>query len=238
MGDFTMASSISVSTTSASGGCAGAGPAVAATGAAATGAAAATAATGGGSVGVGPETPKAPTPFFRTRSRNPSCSTSNSARSCSLTSSRICFSWSRSKSNLNEICRRVGQNLHAAAGHEHIVLDPDAAPAGQIGARLDREHHARLYSFVAGVDIGSAPCDPRALMDLDAQTVPRPVTESGAQPVPVEGVAGRGVDLEPRSTGGDHLDRPIVRFADGVIHLAHARGREADGYGPGQVDAV
>ena len=38
----------------------------------------------------------------------------------------------------------VGQDLAAVGGHQHVVLDPDAAPAGQVDARLDRDDHARL----------------------------------------------------------------------------------------------
>src|SRR5215218_3075759 len=40
--------------------------------------------------------------------------------------------------------RDVGQDLATVVGHQHVVLDPDAAPAGQIDAGLDGDHHAGL----------------------------------------------------------------------------------------------
>ena len=59
----------------------------------------------------------------------PRCSISNSERSCSFTRSRSCLRWLRIKSNLDEIGRRGGQQIHSIFGDQHIVLDANAAPA-------------------------------------------------------------------------------------------------------------
>ena len=60
-------------------------------------------------------------------------------------------------------------------GHEHIVLDPHAADALDVYARLDREHHPGLKHEVRLARQG--PPNPRLLVHLEPESVPGAVPE-------------------------------------------------------------
>src|SRR5204863_9964239 len=137
-----------------------------------------------------------PAAFRRIFSLSPSCSTSNSESSCARTSSRISRSWFRSMneavalddagiSNLHQIHAGVGQHLDARLCDEHIVLDAHAAQAANIGAGLDRKHHAGRDGRVRRI-FGAPPADPRLLVHVDAQAVAGPMTERLAEPARLE----------------------------------------------------
>src|SRR5437762_2115938 len=176
--------------------------------------AAATAGADGGNAGI------AATGLFAASflilSLRPSCSISNSERSCARTRSRICFSWSRSmkSSQCHELRRGVGEHVDAALGHEHIVFDAHAAEAWQIRARFDGEHHAGGDGRVAAL-VGPAAADARIFVHLDAEAVAGAVPERVAEAAAFERAPGGGVDVEPRPSGRDRLDRAIVRFPNG-----------------------
>ena len=91
---------------------------------------------------------------------------------------------------------------------------------------------------MAGVHIGTPPCDAGILMDLDPQPVSGAVAEGLAHAGFGQQVARRGVDLEPRAARPDRHDRAIVRSPHRVVDLTGASRRRTDDYGPGQVHAV
>ena len=84
-------------------------------------------------------------------------------------------------------------------GHQHVVFDPDAAPAREIGAGLDREHHAGRDRLVVA---RRRPGRRRAIRGSSCTSMPEAVSgavaERLAQPVPRQRVARRRVDGEPR----------------------------------------
>src|SRR6188474_2095314 len=154
---------------------------------------------------------------FRTRSFIPSLSTSNSARSCCRTSSRIrsissnsiILRVSRASTYSTHNCtrvpqaasparlqysyRHVGQHFAAALDHQHIVLDPDAADARHVRARLDREHHPGHDRLV-----GQRPWklgNPWIFMYFQSKPMPGSMPEGFRESVARENVAGRTVDV-------------------------------------------
>ena len=96
---------------------------------------------------------------------------------------------------LLEVVREPGQHLAAVLGHEHEVLEPDAADRRVVAARLDRDD-------VAG-DERAAGQQPhvRAFVHLEADAVPEAVEEPA-----VEHLAGRL--------------RALGRIPGGLVHLA------------------
>src|SRR5215831_1122332 len=88
-----------------------------------------------------------------------------------------------------------GQHPAAPALDDHVVLDPDSAPSGDIDPRLDRDDHALLE------DGGSTRIETGILMHFQAQAVPDPVYEA-----------------VPQSTVADH-------GSGGLVNLAHGRAR-------------
>ena len=85
----------------------------------------------------------------------------------------------------------VSQDLAAVGGHQHIVLDPDSAPIGQVDARLDRDDHARLKR-----DLGFL-AEPRGLVDIHAQAVAEPMVKKTAETGLLDDGAGFGIDVWP-----------------------------------------
>src|SRR6188472_1816963 len=71
-----------------------------------------------------------------------------------------------------EVVRELGQHLAAVSGHEHDVLQPDAADRGVVTARFDRDD-------VTGNE-GTAGKQPHvgALVHLEADAVTEPVEEA------------------------------------------------------------
>ena len=100
--------------------------------------------------------------------------------------------------------RHVGEQVAAALETDHVVLDPHAARAVHIRARLDREDHSRLQA-VRARRLGRPPA---ALVHVEPQSVSRPVSEHAVEAVSGQGVAGRGVDFS-----GRHLGRPAAAIA-------------------------
>src|SRR5579883_729375 len=67
---------------------------------------------------------------------------------------------------------RAAEHLAAVLAQQHQVLDAHAAPAGQVDARLDAEHHAGPQD-----DLALAARHPRRLVDLQADPVAQAVAE-------------------------------------------------------------
>ena len=76
------------------------------------------------------------------------------------------------------------------------------------------------FRFAGG--FGPPPRDARLLVHFDAQAVAGSVAERLGEAVAAERVSRRGVDVEPRSSGPDRRDRPIVRLEHRGIHFAGA----------------
>src|SRR3954454_20950614 len=73
-----------------------------------------------------------------------------------------------------------GEHLAAAVGDEHVVLDADAALAGQVDPRLDRDDHPRpQFLFAAGLAHAGQ------LVDFAADAVPQAVSELLAEAGPL-----------------------------------------------------
>ena len=101
--------------------------------------------------------------------------------------------------------------FHARVRHQHIVFDPDAAPAREVCARLDREDHAGRDRLVARVDVGPPPRDPRILVHFDAEPWPVPWPNASPMPAPRQATSRAArVDGKPRRARADRRDRPIV----------------------------
>src|SRR5688572_20535955 len=225
MGDFTTASS----SDSASSTRAAAAAAMAAWGGGA--------ATGAGSArGAGCATAwKVGAPALRTRTFRPSRSSSNSASSWSRTRARI-FSISEKSIQFFRLRFRLRrgsggpaetpparrrargspcQYLAPVVGDEHVVLDPYAANAGDVGARLDREHHARLDHLVGKARRLAG--DPGLLVYFEAEPVAGAVAARLPQAVPFQHRPGRGVDRAGRHPRANRPDGRILRLPNGRV---------------------
>src|SRR3954468_24373876 len=93
--------------------------------------------------------------------------------------------------NLQKFAGEVGQNLGAAGGEVHIVLDANAAPAGTINARLDRHDCALPERRFDGL------CQPRRFVDLEAEAVTEAVAERVAIAAVFDVAASEAVRLLP-----------------------------------------
>ena len=80
------------------------------------------------------------------------------------------------QSSSSSVVTRVSSST-PSLGDQHIVFDSDAAPAREVRARLDREHHAGRNLLVARVHIRTPLHDPGILVHFDPQTVARAVPE-------------------------------------------------------------
>src|SRR5262249_55666594 len=134
--------------------------------------------------------------------------------------------------------RDIREHLDPRVGDQHIVLDADAAPTGDVCAGLNRENHAGRDGFVPRVDVRTPPCDARILVHFDAEPVSGPVPERLVETVQRHRLPGRPVDLESRSAGRDGLDGAIARLPDRLVDLADPRAGPSDCQGTGEVDAV
>ena len=104
-------------------------------------------------------------------------------------------------SSYREAACRVGQQLASGVGDEDVVLDPDAAEAGNVRARLDGEDHPGGKLDVGlGVVLPTAP-DAWTLVNLETEAVPRPVAERVRQPPGRQHLPGRSVDRARPDTG-------------------------------------
>src|SRR5262245_62613772 len=76
----------------------------------------------------------------------------------------------RSRDSAGQLQRAVGGGQQPAAArlHDHVVLDPDAAPARQVDPRLDRDAHA------LGEPGRAARLEARVLVDLKTEAVGEP----------------------------------------------------------------
>src|SRR5712692_7305464 len=72
-----------------------------------------------------------------------------------------------SASEFQEVGRDMRENLDTALGDEDVVFDSYAAPAWQIGARLDGEDHAGRYRFIFLIHISPPAGDPRIFVYFD-----------------------------------------------------------------------
>src|SRR5918995_5250867 len=106
-----------------------------------------------------------------------------------------------------QVSARVVQPLGALAGHDDLVLDPDAEPSLQVDPRLVREGHAGLERRLVALD------DIRGFVQLEPDPVARPVDE----PIPIPGIGdelARGpVDLLGGHPRTDRLERRLLRRA-------------------------
>src|SRR6185503_10835605 len=179
------------------------------------GSAGAAAGTGPGAA-TGPETAAAGTatgwgtaiwtswPALRTRTFRPSCSISNSARSCSRTRSRTFLISSRfiGRSDEQKVAGYVGQHLASFVGHYDVILQPHAANSRNVRSRFDRADHPGakpvpvvLFFVITGPvlnPIGAAP-NPGRLVHVEAKPVAGCVEEGLAKPVGLEYLARRRI---------------------------------------------
>src|SRR5688572_12134287 len=210
MGDLTTASSTALSSASAAG-----------AGTVATGAGVG----GGGCCGItcgvaiwtGAASGGYPLPALRTRSFNPSRSSSNSASSCCFTSSRIRSMSSKSNQPPKELSdRRRGQNFAPRLGHQHVVFDPHAAESLDVDTRLNRKNHARRERHVRQPRY--RPTKSRLLVHFEAEAVPCSVSERMTHTVSVQYRPCGSVDLGRHHTRPNSRDRGLLSFGNRSIN--------------------
>ncbi len=126
----------------------------------------------------------------------------------------------------------VVQNLAALLADDHHVFQADAAPIGQVDARLDGDHHAGLQLFTA------ARRQSRLLMDRNAYTM----AQAMAKGVAVSGVdqhlTRSPVNRNPGDTCADGLDAGEHGLAYQPVALDEDLVRFTGNKGPGHVGAV
>src|SRR4051794_15352098 len=98
------------------------------------------------------------TPWFFTLRQNPKRNPKEAALGC-------------------EVVREVGQQLAAVVRHEHEILEPAAAPAGAVEARLDRDDVARDQ-------LARRTAEPRLLVHLEPDAVAERVEEAVLEDFP------------------------------------------------------
>src|SRR5262249_30572282 len=102
----------------------------------------------------------------------------------------------------------VRQHDRAVGPAHHVVLDPDAELAGEIDARLHREHEAGLETLLVAADqIGG-------FVTVHAQAVADAVGELRTEAGPLDHLARCAVDVLRRDAGPDAVDRRAL----GVEH--------------------
>ena len=99
--------------------------------------------------------------------------------SCLISSSVIVTASSRLGGTSRPESRHVGQPHGSRCRQRRVILDPRAAPVGEIRARFDREHHARLQWFSG--QLGPELRDPGPFVHFQSKTVAGAVAERLAQ---------------------------------------------------------
>src|SRR5205823_1586606 len=94
--------------------------------------------------------------------------------------------------------RRPAEDLAAVVAQQRQILDPHAAPPGQVDAGLHAEYHAGAQD-----DLALARREPRGLVHLQPDPVAQAVAEVLAISCACDHVAREGVRLLPRYTGAD-----------------------------------
>src|SRR5687768_6503470 len=186
-------------------------------------------------------------PALRPRSFKPTCSSSNSARSCSRTSSRTFLMSARfiADSDKEEVGGHVGQLVTTVCGNEHIILQPYAAESVDVGAGFNRADHAgsevpELGRFLrgAGVRGGGPLCETGRLMDVEAQAMTGRVDERLAESVRRQEVAGRRIHFMDRRLRAHRRERGPLCGPHRVEQRASLGPDSAHSSHPGQVAAV
>src|SRR5215211_8312285 len=108
----------------------------------------------------------------------------------------------------SHLVRKIRQRVAAVLGDDDEILEPDAAVALAVTARLERDH-------IAGLQRVGGAAEPGTLVDLEPDAVPEPVEEAVAE-------HGAGLLGELRRQAG--LD---VGLARGLVDRA-AIGAGAD----------
>src|SRR3954464_10503100 len=119
----------------------------------------------------------------------------------------------------DQLFRGVGQRDRSRLGHDHRVLDADAAVLGEIDTRLDGDDVA------GGQRISRGGPDRRRLVDVEPNAVAGRVLE-GVHPVglePCEGVATDAVDLGRGHTGAPGGGAARLRLRHHVNHALERR---------------
>src|SRR5690606_23154367 len=112
---------------------------------------------------------------------------------------------------LDQLTGEAGETLRAALGHEHVVLDADAAETGDVDAGLDGEGDAGDEGDVlVGGDVG-------LLVNVEAEAVAGAVEELRAQAGGLDDGAGGAVDLGAGDAGAGGLAAGGVGVPDGLV---------------------
>src|SRR6476646_3569909 len=114
----------------------------------------------------------------------------------------------------------------------HIVLDADAAPAGTVDARLDRNYRAFTERCFDGFR------QTRRFVDLEAQSVAEAVPERVAVTAVLDVAASKSIGFLPLHARSHRLRRDGVGVTDDVIDLPLLGGRASDHHRPSDVGAV
>src|SRR5690606_28410667 len=153
-------------------------------------------------------------PPLRTRTFSPSCSSSNSFSSCSRTRSRICLMSSRFiGSDSDQLPGRRGEQYRATLSDKDVVFHPRAPDRLDVGAWFNRQHHPW---FESRGSFGTGPAHARALVHLEAESVPGRVQERFPQSTGSQYVTGCPVDLPRLAPRSDRVYRCAVGGRHGV----------------------
>ncbi len=127
---------------------------------------------------------------------------------------------------------QAGQPAGAGAGDQQVVLDPHAADARQVDARLGRHDHAGAEPALGQLRQAGR------LVDLPAQPVAETVDELLAETCVHNHFTSGGIHrLQGRSSPGGR-DSGRLRTPDHLVNLAQLRRNSTDEHHPRQVAAI
>src|SRR5262249_9716090 len=131
-----------------------------------------------------------------------------------------------------KLAREGGEDLWPVVPDDDQVLDPHAAEALEVDARLDRDGHAGLD------DVLDARAHPGALVDLEADAVPQAVAEGLAQAGRLDPVARHGVELAAGHARPDRRDGGSLGIQADLVRALELRRDVPGGEGPRAVRGI
>src|SRR3984885_8334691 len=135
-------------------------------------------------------------------------------------------------SDLNDIPRRAGEHFGFARVYRNIVLDADAADAGNVHSRLDGDD-------VSGFQFLLLPFrDARVLVNFNSEPMPRAVGEVTVKPVTGQNLPGSSVHFPAGYARAHGRNGRRSSFLHRFVPAANLGRRFAHDYGSGNVAAI
>src|ERR1700744_477584 len=135
-------------------------------------------------------------------------------------------------SDLNDIPRRAGEHFGFARVYRNVILDADAADAGDIHSRLDGDD-------VSGFQLLLLPFrDAGVLVNFDSEPMPRAVGEVAVKPVAGKNLPGRSVHFPAGRARSHSRNRRRSSFLNRFVPAANLWRRFANYDCAGNVAAI